>query len=617
MWRWVRPCVVGLLVLAWTGSSPARRPPVDRQAMREAMRASLESGENVASSASYAHFLKARLAHHQGEHRRSIDELRLALVTDEGNPYLLTRLAEQYARLGDLARAERTLRQVIDGAPSYAPGQLLMGRVLAESGKASRARIHLRRAIKLDPALADAYLMLTQLELQTRRKDAAVATVEQMSRALPKDARGFRILAGAFAEGGDEATAERMLRRAVEINPRDLHAWQFLARVCEASGRHDDAEKAFAQALIRDPDNTELLFNAGRVALRGGGPERARAWFDRALSLTDDPELAVRVAFAWFSADEGEQAVAVLERARGRRTSEPRLTFYAALIYERLGKYLKAADAYAAVPQGAELHAEAQVRRATALSRAGEHGRAKEAFARLRTGEPKLDTELQWARAQEREGALSAAEDTLRALLRQGPEPQVYDALFRNLFRQDRAPEAITLLQGAVRAQPDQEALRFSLAVALELAGRIDESIALMRQVLQRSPQNASALNFIGYVLADHGRSLDEAERLILRALELKPDTGAFLDSLGWVHYRKGNWGRAVELLEKALVLEPEEAVIADHLGDAYLRVDRPADAARAWRRALQLLERADGPIEAPGLGDLVRKKLQRLPAGG
>ena len=120
-------------------------------------------------------------------------------------------------------------------------------------------------------------------------------------------------------------------------------------------------------------------------------------------------------------------------------------------------------------------------------------------------------------------------------------------------------------------------------------------------------------LNFIGYMLADHGRDLDTAEGMVRRALELKPGTGAYLDSLGWVYFRRGENAQALRLLEQAAALEPEQPVIADHLGDAYLRADRKADAARWYRNALEALQHADDPLDARGLRNRVERKLKAL----
>ena len=118
------PARLGLLALtliAAPGWSAGKRPVVDLQAMHEAMSTSQEPDDRFASAASYAHFMRARLAHHDGDHRLALDELRLALASDDANPFLLTQLAEQYARLTELERAELTLKKALERNANYQP----------------------------------------------------------------------------------------------------------------------------------------------------------------------------------------------------------------------------------------------------------------------------------------------------------------------------------------------------------------------------------------------------------------------------------------------------------------------------------------------------------------
>jgi Flp pilus assembly protein TadD len=134
--------------------------------------------------------------------------------------------------------------------------------------------------------------------------------------------------------------------------------------------------------------------------------------------------------------------------------------------------------------------------------------------------------------------------------------------------------------------------------------------------VLERDPDHAAAMNFIGYLLAERGKDLDEAERLVRRALELRPDTGSFLDSLGWILFQRGDYPRAVEVLEKAVALEPEEPVILEHLGDAYHRLSRPEEAVRAWRGALEVLAHSPEAADPPDQRALIERKLKKLSTG-
>ena len=81
--------------------------------------------------------------------------------------------------------------------------------------------------------------------------------------------------------------------------------------------------------------------------------------------------------------------------------------------------------------------------------------------------------------------------------------------------------------------------------------------------LLIESSDDVEALNFVGYLLADHGIRLDEAERLLVRAAELAPTEGAVLDSLGWLWFRKGDAVRAIHTLERADALADGTVFVA------------------------------------------------------
>ena len=106
-------------------------------------------------------------------------------------------------------------------------------------------------------------------------------------------------------------------------------------------------------------------------------------------------------------------------------------------------------------------------------------------------------------------------------------------------------------------------------------------------------------INFLGYYIADKNMKLDEAEDLVERALELDPENGYYLDSLGWVYYRQGNGEDAVDYIERALLNMPsDDAILRDHLGDAYLMVGDSDRAVQQWRRARRLDPELEGVVE-------------------
>ncbi len=192
-----------------------------------------------------------------------------------------------------------------------------------------------------------------------------------------------------------------------------------------------------------------------------------------------------------------------------------------------------------------------------------------------------------------------------------------------DLERKDNMTGAIALLQTAVDKGDDNALLRKELGdlyrmsdqfekardaylMALDLglaSGDLDRNLGIsyeqleqdhlaearFKAALEKNPNDPYTLNYLGYWWADDGRNLEEAIKLIEQAVRLRPSSGYFVDSLGWVHYKLGNYDLAVAFLEKATTLEPMDAVITGHLGDAYWETGRVAEARFKWQYALTI----------------------------
>lgn len=138
-------------------------------------------------------------------------------------------------------------------------------------------------------------------------------------------------------------------------------------------------------------------------------------------------------------------------------------------------------------------------------------------------------------------------------------------------------------------------------ATLFEETGNPDAAIAEAEKALAMTPENPVALNFLGYLLADHGRRLDEAEKLVAAALAAVPDSDAFLDSLAWIYYRQQRYPQAMEAMAKCLGHAGLDAdpVILDHAGDIFMAVGAPQLAAAYWHQAIAAGARNPGQIRA------------------
>ena len=600
----VAPVLAALVVL---GASPAH-PRVDISAMKEAIEA--PTGD-YSSAAAYAHFLRARLLALQGEHARSVEQLRLALASDPGRPELLLSLAEAQARAGTPARAEATVRGLLERRPDHIPALLFLGRLLFETDRPQRAREVLERVRKLAPHEQEPYLLLAEIALESGHPEEAVHTVQALAD-LNRDTTGLRRLGVALLDRGEPDTARALLERTVQIDPGDAEAHGALGEALEALGRPVEAEAAYAGALERDPDAREVLLRAGRLALRSGSEARARAYLDRLASLDLGPEQSLRIALTWLSAGKPAPAIRVLEQARAG-SDDPRLLLALGLVQGKVGRWAEAARAYGQVPPGAPGWKDAVVQRGLALARAGEPAAAERATTEaLKQAPGDVALEAGHAAVLEAVGAPGRAEQFLQARIRASGSTELVTALAQIFSRTGAHSEAVSVLAEALKAHPRDEELLYALGTVLERSGATQEALTRMRELLVVNPRNAAALNFIGYTLADHGEQLEEAERLVRRALAIHPDSGAYLDSLGWVQFRRGDVVRATGTLERAAELEPDEPTILEHLGDAYGGVSRRDAAVGAYRRALEAMRTADDP-QARERTAVVERKLKAL----
>lgn len=129
----------------------------------------------------------------------------------------------------------------------------------------------------------------------------------------------------------------------------------------------------------------------------------------------------------------------------------------------------------------------------------------------------------------------------------------------------------------------------------LRLRGIIYERIdqwplaeADFKRVLDLSPDDVDTLNYLGYTWVDRGENLTEAFEMIRKAVAAEPESGAIVDSLGWAHYKLGQYDEAKNKLEDAVELSPSSATIIDHLGDVYWKLGRKREAGFQWKRALE-----------------------------
>ena len=162
--------------------------------------------------------------------------------------------------------------------------------------------------------------------------------------------------------------------------------------------------------------------------------------------------------------------------------------------------------------------------------------------------------------------------------------------LVGTIYRRSKDYEAAArYLVEAEKLDPADRRILIEVATLYEIQGQFDEALQRIVFLYEREPEDASLINFYGYLLAEKGEKLDLAEELLNTAIEMEPENGYFLDSLGWIKFKKGDYSEALSILKDALSKSGGDPVIWEHLAETYIKLDMPEEALDAYRKSLDL----------------------------
>ncbi len=229
-----------------------------------------------------------------------------------------------------------------------------------------------------------------------------------------------------------------------------------------------------------------------------------------------------------------------------------------ASLFEQLKQGDQAIAAYEMVPSSSPLKLGADIQIALELD---SMGKVDEAARRL--------TDIAAARPHDVE-ALSALAELQRSRKKYAEAAATYD----------KAIAAVGI------PQRQNWTLFYFRGICYERSKQWPKAEADFKKALELYPDQPLVLNYLGYSWVDKGLNLEEAFKMLRRAVELRPNDGYIVDSLGWAHYKLGQYAKATETLEKAISLKPADPVLNDHLGDAYWRVNRRLEAHFQWNHA-------------------------------
>jgi tetratricopeptide (TPR) repeat protein len=536
-------------------------------------------------------FLVARELELQGKLGEAGEAYGRAIEKDPDSAFLRRRLAEIAARQGRYADALEQAERAHALDPDDVGTRLFLGTLYRLSKQPDKAEAVLRGADGA-PIDDDAALLLYGVYLDADRLPDALAIAKDVIAREPDGLRGYFAAAAAYEKMGRPKDAERMLRQALKRQPGSLAVYGALAR-----GRHEREDREgeiaiYREALVAHPHHAPTLSAlADALVAQGRTDEAIRTLAELERRQPDDLRTRLRLAFLEYTSKRYDSAAERFDQALAAHPDQKEIHHYLGLVRVRQGDDARAIAEFEQVPPESDRFAESRIEIARLEEKRGD-------FA----------------------GALAEVE---KAREKAATRPlDLYAASLR--ARSGDFDGAVRFLEGLLAQSPDDDEVLYSLGVVYGEAKRYDEALRYMNLCLEKNPDNASALNYVGYTWAEKGQKLDQAEAMIQRALALRPDDGFITDSLGWVYYMRARelsgsgrerdgrieLERAIEQLERARELTGGDPVISEHLGDAYLLRGEKRRALEEYGEAIGLGPRAGEQPELQRKYDALREEL-------
>lgn len=455
-------------------------------------------------------------------------------------------------------------------APDDLEAQRAAAIQLARNGRYDDSIVYMEKVLQAKGDTHFDFLALSASESDPETRSGMLKSFDNLLARHPDNGQLIFGKALLMQQDGDAEGALKLLEKnppqAGEVAPVLLRA-----RILQSLNRGDEALPLLKKSIQQYPDDKRLALTYARALVEQNRMDEAKAQFASLVQqYPEDDELRFSLALVCLEGKAWNEAEGYLQELIERDSHVDSAHLNLGRIAEERNDPQGALIEYAQVGPGND-YLPAQLRQADILIN---HGRGTEASAKLaaaRDEQPDYAIQLFLIEAE----TLSANNQTNRA----------WD-----------------VLQQALKQYPDDLNLLYSRAMLAEKRNDLPQLEKDLRAIIAREPDNAMALNALGYTLSDRTTRYAEAKALIQQAYDINPDDPAVLDSLGWVNYRLGNLNEAEQLLRQALDRFPDQEVAA-HLGEVLWANGKQREARQVWAKFLK-----DNP-ESP----ILRKTVLRL----
>ncbi len=434
--------------------------------------------------------------------------------------------------------------------------RILYARILTVDGKRSDAIGVLKQVLRKNPGALTPRMMLIRLMEKEGQFDEAHRLIHEGIK-FGASIRLYPVDADLYIRQGQLEKARRSLATLHKLAPDQSAPVLMLSRLALRQEDIIEAEEVLRKFLAGHPRDLSVGNALGRLLVRQKRGKEAIAIYEGiSRRIGRNTELLTALGLLYYQQKDYRHAIARFRQALAKRASS-KIRFYLAASLEAMGKKTGAEQIYRSIKHNSASYTDAQLRLAT--------------------------MDLQ---AERTDAALSR----IHTVIRENPKVEnAYTLLSSVLLRQKKYRTLLVDTQAALGLPGVSVRLLFNRAAAFEGLKQYAKAAGQIKRLFVIEPDNIEALNFLGYLYAEQGIRLKEATGLILRALKQRPGNGYYLDSLAWVHYKRGDYAKALSFQRKAVEKIPDDPVMREHLGDILWKAGKPDAARAAWRKSLGL----------------------------
>ena len=603
---------------------------------------------------------------------KAIENYKEAIKADPTAAMLSEELSDLYVQSGRLRDAQTDAEETLKLTPNDLNAHRLLGRIFTRmigDGKSGRIDENmLRRAVDqyqkittLAPADLSAWLMLARLykasdnSVDSEKAYQKVLAIEpdnedaltglalvysdlgdnkkaaELLKALADknpSARSLTALAAAYEQMRDFKSAAEVLRKLLESNPpNEREVQRNMAQDLLLSLDYAGALAIYNGMVADDPSDSQSFLRISQIYRQQKDFDKAREANDKAKAL-EPASIEIRynevnILEAEDRTQEAAQQLKDLLSSTGKRTynqaergNRVALLNHLAALYRSMDQVAPAIDAYRQMAEvNPDLAAQSEAEIIEAYRASKDFSKAQqEADAAIKKWPDDRTIRVVRASMLAEMGKVDDAAADLKKLLG-GKEDRETDLALAQVYdkgkRWDDMGKALDAAEKLSDTDEEKRDIWFTRGAMLERMKKLDAAEAQFRKVLVADPENAGAMNYIGYMLADANMRLEESLTLISQALDREPGNGAYLDSLGWVQYRLGRLDDAEKNLRRALDKTPRDPTVHDHMADVLMKQSKVKEAVAQWEVSLKEWDLSSPAEMEPAEIAQVKKKLE------